>query len=132
MKKTYVFVKGVRFEVLGPVDRRLSVEFTPRGRVICPYCVQGGGHRKYAGSFSVRVMLQSHLREEHYRCSCGWVGISPGAHVTRSANHRGPVPVDRPKPRRVRISDLASDPVARGARAAAGRVAGLASDRSDG
>ena len=46
MAKTYTFMKGVRFEVLGPVDRRLSVEFTPRGRVICPYCAQGGANQK--------------------------------------------------------------------------------------
>lgn len=121
-KKTYVTVKGVRFEVLGPVDRRLSVEFTPRGRVVCPYCAEGGGQRRYSGSFSVRFMLSSHLKEEHYRCACGWVGLSPGGHVTRSANHRGPIPAERRKPRRVRIADLAADPVTRARVAAAARV----------
>lgn len=108
MKKTYVSVKGVRFEILGPVDRRRSVEFSPHGRVICPSCAEGGPMRRYQGSFNIRWALE-HFKLDHYRCTgCGWVGIVPGQHVTRSPNHRGPVettPQPRPKP--VRISDLA-------------------------
>ena len=132
--KSYVIVKGQRFEVLGPVDRRRSVEFSPHGRAICPYCADAG--RTQIGPFllsstsyrqdpayseSQRALLDrmhsrtrryfvEHLKRDHYRCTkkgCGWIGIVPGQHVVRSPNHKGPISY-RKRPRRasMRITTL--------------------------
>lgn len=129
---TYVVVSGVRFEVLGPVDRRRSLTFTSGGYVICPVC-----ERPVVGDSAVRPALRvsrafderavglvnrlrsrtrrhlvAHLKRDHFRCTkrgCGWVGISPKGHVRRSPNHDGPVPVaprPRPRPGPRRIADI--------------------------
>lgn len=114
MARKIVAVKGVRFDLLGPVDQRRTVEFSPGGMALCPACA---GASRRVGTFllpnpesrpSARRYFFAHLESDHYRCrECGWVGTVPGAHVARSKNHRGPVSnVPRPRPKPMRISDL--------------------------
>lgn len=102
---TIVKIRSVRFEQLGPVDRRLSLPISTYGRIMCPYCRVNG--KTHVGPFVVNQYLYDHLRRDHYRCTeCDWVGVSPGQHVTRSSLHDGPVPTVRAGLTSVRIRDL--------------------------
>lgn len=100
-----ISIRNVDFEVLGPVDRRLSAPVSPRGRLGCPVCATSSINR-HVGVFWVNQHYFEHLKQDHYRCECGWVGVKPGQHVTRSPNHEGPVPTERERPGPIRISDL--------------------------
>lgn len=99
-------IRGVRFRNIGPVDRRLSVSVTPQGRHLCPLCQQSSVRRQ-VGMFGVgNRYFMEHLRMDHWKCQCGWIGTKPGQHVVRAPNHEGPVKFKRLQNSTVRISDL--------------------------
>lgn len=78
------------------------------GRIGCPLCATSTAtYGQHSGTFgTINRYYLEHLRRDHYRCRCGWVGIVPGQHVTRSPHHEGPVKIPSQPRRKVRLSDL--------------------------
>lgn len=87
-----MIIGGVEFVEVDAPEHGTTYEVTAQGRSLCPLCSTSTPERQHIGFFGGVENLARHLLKQHFKCECGWVGISPRAHLAREPKHGGTSP----------------------------------------